>query len=297
MNTSMHDTFNLAWKLNLVIRGISSPSLLSSYTSERRQIAEDLIAFDAGHMAAVAKGEAALTQNFLENIRFIAGVGAEYRGSEIDRLGSGCASVANAQSGMLKPGALLTPAMATRYTDANPINLQLDIPLLSQLRLYFLIPSITDQTTSWLNALFTNLTAAESIISRATNAAETSHTTNPAPKAPANDYIQPQRYQPTSKVMTYALITKTPRPSFSFTSLPTALQKSKWTLYFDDVLSGNGAIGKWMGIGFGEKEGEIGVVGVRPDGYVGFWGKYDCVGEANAKEEIEAWVGGIFEGK
>ncbi|OOF93954.1 hypothetical protein ASPCADRAFT_132287, partial [Aspergillus carbonarius ITEM 5010] len=63
-NTSMHDSFNLAWKLNLVSRGLAHPSLLSSYDAERRKIANDLITFDAEHVAAFEKGETALAKNF-----------------------------------------------------------------------------------------------------------------------------------------------------------------------------------------------------------------------------------------
>ncbi|KAH9207573.1 FAD binding domain-containing protein [Leptodontidium sp. 2 PMI_412] len=46
MNISMHDTYNLGWKLAHVIKGQSSRSLLATYTSERRQIAQELINFD-----------------------------------------------------------------------------------------------------------------------------------------------------------------------------------------------------------------------------------------------------------
>ncbi|KIX92648.1 uncharacterized protein Z520_11677 [Fonsecaea multimorphosa CBS 102226] len=46
MNISMHDTFNLGWKLASVIQGRCSPSLLETYDLERRQIAQELIDFD-----------------------------------------------------------------------------------------------------------------------------------------------------------------------------------------------------------------------------------------------------------
>ncbi|KAJ6168564.1 hypothetical protein N7497_001407 [Penicillium chrysogenum] len=46
MNVSMHDTYNLGWKLAHVINGLSGPSILQTYESERKQIAQDLIAFD-----------------------------------------------------------------------------------------------------------------------------------------------------------------------------------------------------------------------------------------------------------
>ncbi|KAF2262220.1 hypothetical protein CC78DRAFT_618728 [Lojkania enalia] len=46
MNVSMQDAFNLGWKLGLVVKGIARPSILKTYQSERRRIAQDLIDFD-----------------------------------------------------------------------------------------------------------------------------------------------------------------------------------------------------------------------------------------------------------
>lgn len=46
MNVSMQDTYNLGWKLGAVINGLSSRSILKTYQSERRRIAQDLIDFD-----------------------------------------------------------------------------------------------------------------------------------------------------------------------------------------------------------------------------------------------------------
>ncbi|KAI1642261.1 putative phenol 2-monooxygenase [Daldinia loculata] len=46
MNVSMHDTYNLGWKVALVAKGIAKPSILSTYQTERRAIARDLIDFD-----------------------------------------------------------------------------------------------------------------------------------------------------------------------------------------------------------------------------------------------------------
>jgi len=46
MNVSMQDTYNLGWKIANVVKGISDRSILKTYQSERRRIAQDLIAFD-----------------------------------------------------------------------------------------------------------------------------------------------------------------------------------------------------------------------------------------------------------
>lgn len=46
MNVSMQDTFNLGWKLALVLRGLAPAQLLHSYSVERQAIAQELIDFD-----------------------------------------------------------------------------------------------------------------------------------------------------------------------------------------------------------------------------------------------------------
>lgn len=46
MNVSIHDSFNLGWKLASVIRGHSAPQILHTYSAERREVAKELIDFD-----------------------------------------------------------------------------------------------------------------------------------------------------------------------------------------------------------------------------------------------------------
>lgn len=46
MNVSMMDTFNLAWKIAYVVKGLAKPSILDTYEQERHAVAEDLIAYD-----------------------------------------------------------------------------------------------------------------------------------------------------------------------------------------------------------------------------------------------------------
>jgi phenol 2-monooxygenase len=46
MNVSMQDTYNLCWKISSVLNGTTDRSILKTYQSERRRIAQDLIAFD-----------------------------------------------------------------------------------------------------------------------------------------------------------------------------------------------------------------------------------------------------------
>lgn len=54
MNVSIHDAFNLGWKLAMVLLGRCRPSLLDTYSSERRTIAQELIALDKTFSTLVA---------------------------------------------------------------------------------------------------------------------------------------------------------------------------------------------------------------------------------------------------
>ncbi|KAG9771661.1 phenol 2-monooxygenase, partial [Aureobasidium melanogenum] len=46
MNVSMQDAYNLGWKVASVVKGTANRSILKTYQSERRRIAQDLIRFD-----------------------------------------------------------------------------------------------------------------------------------------------------------------------------------------------------------------------------------------------------------
>ena len=58
MNVSMQDAFNLGWKLVSVLHGRCPPSLLHTYSAERRPIAKELIDFDreSADMLSTARG-------------------------------------------------------------------------------------------------------------------------------------------------------------------------------------------------------------------------------------------------
>lgn len=267
----MHDAFNLSWKLNLVIRGLASPSLLSTYEEERRKIAYDLINFDAGHCEAFAQGDEALARNFDDNIRFISGIGAEYNPGQL--------TVQGASKGKLKPGALMIPAKVTRYIDANPVDIQIDIPMLGQFRIYFFVPDII-VGMELLATIFQKQPAMDT----ATKATR-SYTVRPRGYALSDEFLQPQRYTPVSDLFTYAIVTKTDKSQFEIADLPKALQSSRWTLYLDDIETPS-CTDKWMGP---LDDGEAGVVIIRPDGYAGAIGSWDVAEGDQAVRWIEEY--------
>jgi phenol 2-monooxygenase len=86
MNVSMQDAFNLGWKLACVLRNRCPPSLLHTYSAERRAIAKELIDFDrewAALFASVhgegAEADPAKTQSyFVRHARYTAGTATHY---------------------------------------------------------------------------------------------------------------------------------------------------------------------------------------------------------------------------
>jgi phenol 2-monooxygenase (NADPH) len=207
MNTSIHDSLNLAWKLNLAVRGLAQPELLDSYEEERQKIAYDLKNFDYEHANKIAGGDSeALANNFRTNIRFISGVGVEYGENTINLPGK-------VRQGQVRPGCLLPPAKVRRYIDSNPVDLQLDIPMLGQFRIYLFVPDV-HKGMSFLRKFCNDLTRAESLIGQLTIAAEKSYHERPRPQASDDTYACLQRYTNVSQLFTFALISKS-LPMFS----------------------------------------------------------------------------------
>lgn len=203
MNTSVHDSWNLGWKLNLEIRGLAKPTLLESYQSERKKIGHDLINFDYEHANQIAAGDSeALSENFRTNIRFIAGIGVEY--SE-NVLNSGYES----SKGALKPGNILPPTRAIRYIDHNPVDVQLDIPILGQFRIYVVANSITGTTEkAFLESLSSQITNSSSLISRLSKSARKSYAQKPRLTGSEDIFFRHERYTPISDLFTFALISE-----------------------------------------------------------------------------------------
>jgi len=291
MNVSMHDSFNLAWKLNLVLRNIAPTSLLDTYQRERKLIAQRLLEFDFEHARAFQAGDAReLAQNFHDNIGFISGMKVDYKPNELNHsAGPG----RYGYIGMLQSGAILPRARVTRYIDANPVDIQLDIPLLSQFRVYFVVPKI-QFAMPFLNEVSDFLISDESVLWRASKLAEKSYELLPVKKTEADEYLQPGRYNGLSKLFTPAILTTTEKKDVEIKDLPAMFRSSPWTFYLDDV--GNRAeswFGSCMDKWFGRLDSDlIAVINVRPDGYVGSTAQFEVGHAARAKK----WFNEYYEG-
>lgn len=95
MNVSMQDCYNLGWKLGGVVNGHLQRSVLATYQSERRRIAQDLIDFDhrfsrlfSGRPAKDAADEAGISMAefkdaFEKGNMFASGIAVNYGTSNI----------------------------------------------------------------------------------------------------------------------------------------------------------------------------------------------------------------------
>ncbi|KAH8732677.1 FAD binding domain-containing protein [Phaeosphaeriaceae sp. PMI808] len=289
MNTSMHDSWNLAWKLNFATRGLAKPCLLESYEDERKKIAQDLIDFDYEHANAFADGDpAALADNFAKNVAFISGYGVSYQPNVLNVHSEGY------KRGNLRPGFLLPPAKATRYIDANPVDIQLDIPALGQFRIYFFTHNV-HTAMPFLEAVCQAHSGSGSYIGRVSAAGNASYTTQPPLAAPHDQFVLPERYTPVSGVFTYALVTDMDRKNIEISDLPSILRESAWTFYLDDIPEKDTrkqkCMDKWLD---GLNENEIVILNVRPDGYVGTVRRFANGSRENIQIAIE-WMDHYYE--
>ncbi|MGO4908837.1 FAD-dependent monooxygenase [Pseudorhodobacter sp. W20_MBD10_FR17] len=91
LNTSLPDTFNLGWKMAAVLQGRSDPKLLSTYSTERRKVAQQLIDADrelsklvatrptAGEDAQESKVDTGKIEAFMKRQSgFVSGTSIEY---------------------------------------------------------------------------------------------------------------------------------------------------------------------------------------------------------------------------
>ncbi|CAI6331437.1 unnamed protein product [Periconia digitata] len=290
MNTSMHDSWNLAWKLNFAVRELAKPVLMDTYEQERKKIAQDLIDFDYEHANAFAEGDSqALADNFAKNVAFISGYGVSYGLNVLNMHSSSWNNRGN-----LTPGFLLPPAKVTRFIDANPVDIQTDIPALGQFRIYFFANDAI-AALPFLDTVSNAHISTASYVGRVTQVANASYTSQPPLAAPHDQFVCPERYTPVSGVFTYALVTAE-RGTLEIEHLPHILRESTFSIYLDDIpekdTRGQSCRQKWLD---GLAGNEVVVVNVRPDGYVGCLRRFSDGGRESGAEAVE-WLDRYYEG-
>lgn len=131
MNVSMQDGFNLGWKLAAVLRGISPPEILLTYSRERQAIAKELIDFDrewAAMLSAPLKDPADpasegvtpedIQAYFVRQGRYTAGTATRYKPALFTGEGTHQALASGFPIGMR-----FHSAPVVRLADARPMHL------------------------------------------------------------------------------------------------------------------------------------------------------------------------------
>ncbi|KAG1850916.1 FAD binding domain-containing protein [Suillus subluteus] len=264
MNASMNDAHNLAWKIALVVRGWADSSLLSTYESERRKYALDLIAFDkmfstlfSGKPLTEENSDGVAPEHFMKTFQkfggFTSGIGVHYDPSVavLDRnqeLASG-----------LVIGERFPPYKFIRAADAWPFEIQDLLPSDFRFKLLVFTGDYSDpRQQASVKSMVANLQTPESFLNR---------------------YATPGKSSENSR-FDIITISKGRKDGFDFLQFPTLL-RSHWSKVFFDDLDMSGSFGgtgySYYGIG---PEGAV--VAVRPDGYVGAIAPLDHVEELDA---------------
>jgi len=282
MNTAFLDAQNLAWKIHHVESGFADRSILKSYESERKFVAENLLNFDAEYAklfsqrqptaCEVKQGtksgghseseENSFIKKFKESCEFTSGYGVAYLENVFNWSESHPAKhplfLSNSRgTTKLRTGRILTPATVTRVADANVVHLEQEIPLNGSFRIYLFggRPSVTQRA---IGDFAKNLSKKTSFYS--------------AYQRPDIDRVSyHERHNPHSHFFTFNTIFNAPRPEIEIKQLlPDVLVRYWDHVYADDVWDqrvpeAQAAAHAKMGL----SEDEGGVVVVRPDGYVG----------------------------
>jgi phenol 2-monooxygenase len=266
MNTALASSVNLAWKLNLSLRGLAAPSLLSTYSTERKSAATLQSDADADELDALTCGSGPIyAENALRHARWAAGYAVDYAPD-------GLLSVAYPGSeirGDLRVGSSMPPSKVTRWIDAAPVDLQIDVPLIGTFKLYFFCKSL-QSAREYVELVVAHCFNDKSVIGRANRKAEASYSAQPPVEATSDDWVRPERYTVVSGLFTFGLVLGTSVDEIESSDLPTLWKNSTWTVYADDVphldTRGMGCMEKYLG---GISVSEVAVVVVRPDNYVG----------------------------
>ena len=282
MNTAFLDAQNLAWKIHHVESGFADRSILKSYESERKLIAENLLNFDnayaklfsqrqpsAGEVSSATQQDGAkqveeneFIKMFKSSCEFTSGYGVAYNPNIFnwskDHPAKSPLFLSNEdKTTTQRTGRILTNATVTRVADANVVHLEQEIPLNGSWRIYLFggVPSKTKRAIADFGA---GLTKKGSFYS-----------TFGHPNVDQVSYHE--RHNPHSLFFTINTIFAAKRPDIEIRSLlPEVLARYFDHVYADDIWDQKVPDAKAAAhakMGLSQEEG--GVVVVRPDGYVG----------------------------
>ncbi|POW18171.1 hypothetical protein PSHT_06120 [Puccinia striiformis] len=289
MNISMLDMYSLAWKINLVEKGIGQrEKIMETYEQERRGVAQELMAFDSeysklfsgrGSKIGSSKDKTRATNNlevdpqrfielFKQNAYFTSGCGAVYPSNVFNARADSHIFKSHIDcriDGPLRAGERLLPGDAIRVIDGNPVRIEQEVRMDGAFRIYiFLGASPVGSRLDYLNESCCFLKRF-----RATTGQRCS-------------VFDPQRAGP-NPFFTFLLVTSRSRDEWDIADLPPLFSGPYASQVYVDLIENTVA-----GLGstktcslhskygesicvlcFDEGEGGGGIIIVRPDGYVG----------------------------
>ena len=277
MNTAFHDALNLAWKIHHVEAGFANRSILQSYESERKHIAEELLDFDAKYAALFSQrapsagevgsasennddGEAnEFVQVFKSSQEFTSGYGISYGPNELNWSSDHPAQshLFNPESNTVRIGRVMPPANVTRVVDANEVQLEQEIPLNGSFRIFLFAgsPSKTQRAVADFARNLQKKRSFYSTFEREDLASVSYH----------------ERHNPHSHFFSICTTFASPRDDIDILKmLPPILARYSDHVYADDVWDPTVPDAKAAAhakMGLDAEKG--GVVIVRPDGHVG----------------------------
>ncbi|KAI7952803.1 hypothetical protein MJO29_008434 [Puccinia striiformis f. sp. tritici] len=285
MNISMLDMYSLAWKINLIEKGIGKREIImDTYEQERRGVALELMTWDAEYSKLFSgrgpqlnkgldqnqakKGFEVDSQRFIEVFKrkayFTSGCGAVYppnvfnaqADSEIFKSGPDCRI-----EGPLKVGERLLPGNAIRVIDGNPVKIEQEIKMNGGFRIYIFLGALS--AGNRLDHLHHNTQCFL-------------HRFRPSEGKTCSifDHLHPPNSNPFFSLL---LITSRPRDQWEISQLPPLFSGPYSPYVYLDHHLANPVVeigsSKMCSLhskyGFDEGENGGGIVIVRPDGYVG----------------------------
>lgn len=280
MNTAFLDAQNLAWKIHHVESGFADRSVLKSYESERKLIAENLLNFDAKYAALFsqkapsakevsaasethkdAADENQFIKTFKESCEFTSGYGVAYNANSYNWSKSHPAQSTNILSypegTALRTGRILINSNVTRVVDANVVHLEQEIPVNGSFRIY-VFAGVPSQTKKALQDFDAGLNRKSSFF--------TSYL-----RKDIEQVSHHEKHNPHSLFYTFCTIFADKRPNIEISrDVPATLARYRDHIYADDIWEKRVEHAKASAhakMGLDQEKG--GVVVVRPDGYVG----------------------------
>ncbi|KAF7510447.1 hypothetical protein GJ744_006726 [Endocarpon pusillum] len=290
MNTAFHDAINLAWKLHHVEAGFADRSILETYESERKLIAETLLNFDAQYAKLFSQRQTSASEvghannhvsspstskedknqfveTFKANCEFTSGFGVAYQPNIFNwsssLLSTTSSSLFNPPGNRCTPGRILPPATVTRVLDANVVHLENEIPFNGSFR-FFVFAGKPQTSQKALKDLSLYLQSPQSFYTRfSTVSAESAD-------------VHHEQHNPHSRFFSICLTIAAKRADILIPDLPQLFHDYSSHVYADDIWDkrvpdAQAAAHAKVGLDVENRDGKGagGVVVVRPDGHVG----------------------------